>query len=203
MAGKIVIDIFRTKPAEELIKLLTDPDGRLETGSAAALTAAAASALLLRAAQIAQKEQAGDARLEYIVRNAGILREYMTRLIDEDVKSRGPLNKAMSEGGEREIEAARHPATAISAEIINMMCKCIDLLAELLERCPKEALHYAGESAELAAAAIKSARLYIIDMADKCTDETFRFVTRRENEITLGEYLPKAKEIVERVYEAI
>lgn len=203
MAGKIVIDIFRTKQAEELINILSDPESKLETGSGAALTAATASALLMRAAKLAEKEKEGDERREYIVRNAGILRDYMVRLIDEDVKSRGPLHRAMVEGGEREIEASRHPAMAICAEIINMMGKCIELLEELCAICPKDALHYVGESAELAAAAMKSARLYVVDMADKCSDDTFRYVTRRENELMLGEFLPKAKAIAEKVYAAI
>ena len=37
---KLVIDIFRTKPADEFTKAIADPDGKLETGSAAADAAA-------------------------------------------------------------------------------------------------------------------------------------------------------------------
>ena len=33
---KLVIDIFRTKTADEFTKAIADPDGKLETGSAAA-----------------------------------------------------------------------------------------------------------------------------------------------------------------------
>lgn len=33
---KLVIDIFRTKTADDFTKAIADPDGRLETGSAAA-----------------------------------------------------------------------------------------------------------------------------------------------------------------------
>ena len=36
--------------------------------------------------------------------------------------------------------------------------------------------------------AIRSSRVYIVNMADQCSDETYRFVTRRENEISLEKY---------------
>ena len=123
--------------------------------------------------------------MDYIVRNGEILRKYMVRLIDEDVKARGPLKRALREGGAYEIEASRQPAVAICGEIINMMHQALELAQELSSVCPKSALHHLGESAELAMAAIRSARLYILDMAEKSTDETYRFVVRRENEITL------------------
>ena len=65
--------------------------------------------------------------MDYILRNGEILRSYMVHLIDEDVKSRGPLNRALKEGEPRAIEAARQPASAIPAEIVNMMGKLLPL----------------------------------------------------------------------------
>ena len=41
---KLVIDIFRTKTADDFTKAIADPDGKLETGSAAADPAALAAA---------------------------------------------------------------------------------------------------------------------------------------------------------------
>ena len=188
MAEKLVIEIYRNKNSEELTKLIADPGSRLETGSGAALTAAVAAAYLCRAAAVSAGEKPGE-RADYILRNAEILRGYMVHLIDEDVKSRGPLNRALKEGGEREIEAARQPAVSISGEIVNMMGKCLEL-------CPPAALHYVRESAETAMAAARTAVHYILDMSAKCSDETYRFVIHRENEITLGRYQPIYAEIV-------
>ncbi len=184
MAEGIKIEVFRMKNAEELTTALADPDGRLETGSGAALCAALASALLCRAARETAKETEHE-RVDYIVRNAEILRKYMVYLIDEDVKARGPLRRALREGGALEIEASRQPAIAICGEVINMMSQTLELAQELCGFCPKSAMHHLGESAELAMAAIRSARLFILDMSEKSTDETYRFVVRRENEITL------------------
>lgn len=203
MAEKLVIEIYKKKSVEDLAAVISDVDSRLETGSGAAVSASVAAALLLRAAAASLAEQPENERIQYVCRNAKILRDYMVHLIDEDVKSRAPLKRAIKEGGEREIEAARHPAIAICAEIINMMGQCIELCLELSDMCSREVLHYVGESAELALSAMKAARLYIIDMADKCSDDTFRFICRRENEILISEAEQKVKPLTEKIMQVI
>lgn len=197
MADKIVIDIFKTKNAEDFTKALSDPDGKLEVGSAAAYTAACAAALLSRAASLTARANNNE-RVEYISRNAETLRAYMVHLIDEDVKSRGPLAKALKEGDARKIEAARQPAACIANEIVNMMSQCLDFMRELTELCPKEAVQYLGEGAELAMASVKSCMMYLVAMADECSDETYRFVTRRENEISLAQCQSAFDAVIEK-----
>ena len=200
MAEKVFIDIelFRNKNMEELTLALSEPEGKLETGSAAAVTAAVSAALLLRAAKLTAAADDGE-QARYIVKNAEILRKYMVHLIDEDVKCRGPLHKAILDNKPEVIEAARQPACAICSEIVGMMGKTLDFLSQLKDICPREALHYLGESAEMALSAVRAARLYIIDMADKCSDETYRFVSRRENDILLEQYAPVAQGILNTV----
>ena len=203
MAEGLKIEVFRTKNAEEFTSALADPSSRAETGSGAAMTAAVSAALLHRAAAVSQKAAPENERLDYLVRNSEIVRKYMVHLIDEDVKARGPLRRALQEGGEREIEASRQPAIAICGEIINMMNQSLELGVELCGLCPKEAMHFVGESAELAMAAIRSARLYIVDMSDYCSDDTYRFVIRRENEITLEQCEKKAAAIRDAAEKAV
>lgn len=198
MADKITIEIYKTKDADDLTKLLADPEGRLETGSAAAVTASLAAALLCRAAALALAEEGSSERLNYVARNGDILRGYMVHLIDEDVKSRGPLRRALQEGDIQKIDAARRPAVSICEEIINMMGKCLDLLSELCEVCPVQARHYVRSAADLAMGAIRSAMHYVLDMSQKSSEETYRFVTHRENEITLA----NCQELYERILAA-
>ena len=50
----IKIDIFRKKTLEDFTAILSDPESRLECGSAAASVAAIAAALLARAAKLLQ-----------------------------------------------------------------------------------------------------------------------------------------------------
>ena len=199
MAEKIMIEVFKKKTMEELSQALADPDGKLETGSGAAAVASVAASLLCRAAAVTGKTVSGNERLDYIARNGEILRSYMVHLIDEDVKCRGPLKRAMMEGEVRNIEAARQPAVSICAEILNMMGKLLELAQELCPLCPKEAKHYLAECAELAMAAARTARSYIVDMAAYSSDETYRFVTRRENELLLAQFAPMAEEIIKSV----
>ncbi len=195
MAEKILVEVFKKKTAEELSQALADPDSRLETGSGSAITASLAAALMCRAAAITARKAEGNERLDYICRNGEILRSYMVHLIDEDVKSRGPLNRALKEGEPRAIEAARQPASAIPAEIVNMTGKLLELVRELCPLCPKEAAHYLEESTELALAAAASARDYILDMSSYCSDETYRFVTRRENQLLMEQLESCARDI--------
>ena len=131
MEEKLVIEIYRKKDPEELTKLLSEPESKLDLGSAAALTAADACAMGLRAAKLAAAEVSGNERLDYILRNLEKLREYMVYLIDEDVKCRSMLRRAEKKGNEREIEAARRPACCICEEIINQMGNMLALLNEL------------------------------------------------------------------------
>lgn len=203
MAEKLIIDIYKNKTPDELTKILSEKDSRLECGSAAALTASAAAALFARAATFTAGEVKNDARVDYILRNSEIIRSYMVYLIDEDVKSRNPLRKALRDGDERAAEAARQPAVCIAGEIINMMGQCLELMLELSEKCPHEAMHYLGEAAHLAYGAMKSCRVYIVNMADKCSDETYRFVTRRENEMSFEKYGKVYDQLVLKVEEHI
>ena len=184
---KPTIEIFRRKDAEEFTKALSDPESRAEFGSAAAMTAAEAAAFLQRAASMLAKREPGDERLEYLVRNCGILREYMVKLIDEDVKCRGPLRRALKEGAERTIEAARQPAVAIAQEIIAMMQQALSFADEMADKAGAEEKTWLAAACELAMGAVRCCRHYIVDMSLLSTDETYRFVIHRENEITLNQ----------------
>lgn len=180
MAEKIIIEIFKTKTCDELSKAIASPDCRAEAGSAAAVTASMAAALLCRAAESAEDFEG----LDYVRRNAETLRTYMVHLIDEDVKSRVALRRAIKEGKAHEIEAARHPASAVCAEIVNMQIKMLELAVQLKGHCEG---HLLCECAELSMGAARCAAAYILDMSSKCVDETYRYICRRENEMLIAE----------------
>ena len=54
-----------------------------------------------------------------------------------------------------------------------------------------------------ALAAVKAARMYIVDLSDYCSDDTYRFVIRRENEITLEQCEKNAAAVREAAEKAI
>lgn len=196
MAEKIVIEIYKTKTADELTKLIADSDSKLDTGSAAAMEAATAAALLCRAAGICQKAQNSE-RLDYIQRNAAKIREYMIYLIDEDVKARAPMKKHIADGSdERTIEASRQVAVSITNEIVNMMGNSLDLMRELSDMAVDGARRFIAEAAETALAAMKCAASYNRFIAGQSRDETYRFVAKRENEISIEQYTAVYNEII-------
>ena len=197
MAEKLTIEIFRRMDAEDFTKALADPESRTAVGGGAAMSAAVAAAFLHRAAALCAQEQEEDERLAWLLRNSETLRGYMVRLIDEDVKCRGPLRRARSEGDPQAIEAALQPAAAISNEIANMMTQCLELLEELAGRAGGEAKTYIAAAAELAMGAIRACVHYCVDMSGGCTDETYRYVVRRENEMMLERFTPVYERILD------
>ena len=198
MAEKISIEIFRKKEPIELTKALADPESRTNIGSGTAMSASIAMSFLERAASLTEDREENRERLDYIRRNSETLRTYMVHLIDEDVKSRGPLRKAIKEGDPRVIEAARQPAAAVAAEIVAMMCKGLELMDELGDYCGEEAKSFLAASADLAVGAMKASVRYLVYMGSLCSDETYRYITRRENEITLEEYLPVYERVLKK-----
>lgn len=189
---KLFIEILRNKTVEEFTKDAARIGSKVDVGSICAQTAALSSALFYRAAEICRTAVGESDESDYLVRNAEILRNYMVNLIDEDVKSRGPLRMALREGDQEKIEAAYQPASCISIEIISMMITELELIDKLLDNCSEDMVFNALESAELAMSTIYVAQYNILSMSRKCTDETYRYVSRRENELSCS----RAEELI-------
>ena len=201
MPDKLKIEILKNDTVDTLTSKISTPEARPEAGSAAAASASFASALLERAAkEIARNVESGEQseKLDWYVRNAEILRDYMVRLIDEDVKCRGPLRRALKEGDDRRIEAARQTATSICLEIVNMMGKALEMADELLAFADRNAKFHLVECADLAYGASLAAGRYILYLSGMSCDDTYRYVMRRENELTMT----AQKEIYDRLTEA-
>ena len=185
MAEGIKIQIYRNETADSLTKKLADPSENADIGSAAAASAALAASMLARAALQIREARGVDEKLDWYVRNTEILRSYMVKLIDEDVKCRGPLRRALKEGDDRRIEAARQAAVSICLEIVNMMGQCIDLALEMMAKAEGDAKAELAAGADLAYGASLAAGRYILQMSRLSTDDTYRYVIKRENELTM------------------
>ena len=197
MEKKLVIEIYRKHPFEKLSEELSDPGSRLNTGSAAAAAGSLAFSLLERAALLCRSALAEEnERVEYIVRNAASLRDYLAFLVDEDVKCRGPLRRARKEGGAEEIAACAQPASAIAAEVVNMMQKLLELDEELTGLFPGKLPHFVFEAASLALSAAETAVPYILSVAQLNDDDTYHYITEKENRV----YLDQCREMKEKIF---
>ena len=186
---KVKLTIYRKQSLEEFTASVADPEDKPEIGSSAAAAAALAAALLHRASVRIPKEKLNDSGIDpdWYDRNAEILRSYMTRLVDEDVKCRAPLKKALKEDDDRRIEAARQSAISICLEIVNMMGKCLEMAEKLIKSADAAGEMDLLASADLAFAASKAAGRYILSMSRLSPDETYQYVIRRENELTMAD----------------
>lgn len=199
MAEKFIIEMYRTKNPDELTKLLADPASKLDTGSAAALNMAVAASLLSRAAASCAQEGRSEEELDYVVRNAETLRNYMVYLIDEDVKCKNPLRQAEKKGEEKNFEACRRPAVSICQEIVGMAGTGLELCLKLVPFCSTDSKIYVEQFVYTAMAAVKTAISYILCLSSKSSDETYRYVTKRENEMTVENYENLCKDILSRL----
>lgn len=108
----------------------------------------------------------------------------MVHLVDEDVKCRAPLRRALKEGSDCAIEAAYHTSCEINSEIINMMNTALELMKEACDYTDKDGLHLLKQAAVLALASVDVCIEEISDICTHCTEDSFIYVSRRENEIT-------------------
>ena len=200
MAGKIVIEIYKDKNVDELTKIIADPESKLDTGSGAALNFAVAASFLSRAAALTAKSGVSGEKIDYIVKNAEMLREYRVFLIDEDVRSKNPLRQAIKNGSvPEELEAVRRPTVAISEELVNMAGQGLEMALDLAEICSEDAKPYIEQFAYTVMAAAETSVSFILSVTQKSNEETYRYVSKRENEITMGEYQKLYDKLMEKI----
>ncbi len=199
--SKVKIEIYRKKTLEEFSKAVSEEDSLLESGSSAAAVGSISCALLLKAASVAEKESPNEERVVWLVRNAEILRTYLLRLVDEDVKCRNPLKRALKEGDDRRIEAARQAAVSICLEIINMMGKCLEMAEEVLSYVSADKVACLEECAVLALASSRTASAFLLRTAALSPDDTYRYVIRRENELTIQEQENGYRKIINQFFQ--
>lgn len=180
----INIRVYANDSLDEFSKAFQEDD-KLDTGSINAAAAAFAAALFARCAKASPSSE----RQEYLVRNAEILRTYFLHLVDDDLKARSGYRKELKNGDADKIEAAVHPACTINEEIINMLHQMLTLGLELKEMIPESHRHYLKEMAEISLGIIRSCMLWLLNITSQCSDETYKFVVKRENEITLSQVM--------------
>ena len=197
MEKKLIIEILRKLPFDTLSAKLADGTEKADAGSASCLVASVAAALLKRAADQAEKtDGSGMERIEYIRRNSEIIRNYMDHLVDEDVRCRGPLKKALEDGDPVKISACCQTACAIAVETVDMMRTLLGFCAEMLDFYGNKAPHYVFEAASLAYAAVESEVAYIDSVTKLSDDPTYIYITKKET----GVYMDDCKKLKEKVY---
>lgn len=199
MEKKLLIEIVRKLPFDELSARTADASDKIDSGSASCITASIAAALAKRASYGVSGDSAeASDRIEYIRRNTEIIRDYMDHLIDEDIRCRGPLKKAFKDGDPRKISACCQPACAIAEETADMMRTLLGFCDELVSFYKGNIPHYVFEAATLAYAAVESSAAYIDSVTKLSDDATYIYITDKEMSIFRDECL----KLREKVYSA-
>lgn len=197
MEKKLIIEILKKLPIDQLTAKLSDSTESIDSGSGACITASVAAALLKRAAEKARTLNCAESeRVDYICRNTEIIRNYMVHLIDEDVRCRNPLRRAYADGDPAKIDACCQPACAIALEVIEMMKILLGFCVEIASFFEESVPHYVFESASMAYASVEAECAYINSVTKLNDDETYIYITNRETEI----YLDECRTVKEKIF---
>ena len=178
----IEIKIYKKENIEEFTSDFLAENSKLDTGSINAFSASLSATLFEKAVNTLGEGE----RNEYLKRNSEILKNYFIHLIDDDLKARRGYLKELKEGNPDLIEAAMHPACTVNEEIINMLSQMLELINESCSLVDRQYLHYLKESSDIAIGVIRSSIDWLLNLTSNSIDDTYKFVVRRENEITLG-----------------
>ena len=192
---KIVIDKSKSlklqKLSETPLAAFTEKvaaaDGKPEAGTVAALAAALAPALGSLAAALSSVDPEGEHKA--LVQEFDEMRKYMLRLVDDMPRSRAPLMKRLEENATGlEIESAARVACTIPNEIVYLMCRCMELLDQLVPLVRAEDKATIQAAAYLCLAVINMMRGQIAQYASYMEDASFRYVVKREAELNVQEH---------------
>lgn len=200
---KIVIDKSKSiklqklseKPLNTFTEELASREGKPETGSAGALVAALAPALGSLAASLSGVDPEGEHK--NLVTEFNEMRKYMLKQVDEIPRSRAPLMKRIAEQADGlQLESAARVACGIPNEIVYLMCRCMELLHQLLPLCRAEDKATIQGAVYLCLGVISVMRGQIDLYATYMQDESFRYVVRREAELNVQQHQAMIDELL-------
>ena len=189
---KVVIDKSKSiklqklseTPVSEFTEKLAAADGKPEVGTAAALVAALAPALGSLAAALAELDPEGEHK--ELITEFNEMRKYMLKQVDDMPRSRAPLMKRIAEQADGlQLESAARVACGIPNEVVYLMCRCMELLAELKALVRAEDQYTVRAATYLCLAVINVMRGQIDFYATYMEDDSFRYVVKREAELNL------------------
>ncbi len=146
--------------------------------------------------------------MEEVIKEADSLRLDLLQLIDRDAEMFEPLSKAYSlprsteqeiEEREKVMKEALKDACLVPLQIMEKMCRCIEIVDLVSRKGTVMAVSDAGDAAAFCRSSLQGAALNVFINTKLMKDrEMAKEYNRRADEM-LGEYVPKADEIYHRV----
>ena len=143
-----------------------------------------------------------------LMADSNALQNELLLLVDADAEAFEPLSKAYSipkddPTREKIMEEALRIATSTPMDIMRACARSIDIIAGFAEKGSVIAISDAGVGAAFARAAIVGASFNVFINTKSMTDREYAEKINAEAEALLEEYVAKAEEIVEKVYNIV
>lgn len=190
----IKVDCFGDKTVKRYNEAIADTESKLTLGSIAALTAADAAAMAMKAVRLTGSE---DADMKKAETDLETLRAYFVKIIDEENKARKPLEKRIEENApEKEIECGYLTACIMIDEVLYSSIQMMEVLDRVADKiCPCVAL-YAAAAVRYARTAMESVRLIHRMYGARISDEVCAHTLTREPEIAIAGNTELAEKLI-------
>ncbi len=146
--------------------------------------------------------------MEEVINEADLLRKELLCLIDRDAEMFAPLSKAYSlprsteqeiEEREKVMKEALKNACLVPLQIMEKMCRCIEIVDLVSKKGTVMAVSDAGDAAAFCRSSLQGAALNVFINTKLMKDREMAEEYNRRADEMLGEYVPRADEIYHRV----
>lgn len=201
--SSIKLEKYSEKTLQEYAEQLASAEGKPFVGSACALVSALAASLGSLAAGLAGSE--AEERAKTAVEELRQMRAYLLAAVDDDIKSRAPLNRWMQkqEEAKTHLESSARVACGVPSDLVFVMCRNIELLDQIADVCDAQGAVCVITAVHLSLAVIYSMQAEIRALSKYMEDEIFVRTIIREAEMHLEQHQPMADALLAKMQEKL
>ena len=177
------VDCFADKTVKRYTEAIADADSKLRLGSIAAVTAAEAAAMAMKAIRLTAS---GDEAMKKAEADLETLRGYFVHIIDEENKARKPLEKRIDENAsQKELEGGYLTACMMIDEVLYSSIQMMEVLDKIADKiCPCAAI-YCAAAVRYARTAMDAVRLMHRMYGARIKEDVCAHTVSREPEIAI------------------
>ena len=189
---------FGAMPVKDYVAAVADPDGLPQAGSVGAVVSALAAAMGSLAVRALRSD---DASLQKTAEELRQMTDYMVFQIDEELRSREPYDKRRNDPAatRNDLDIALRVASDIPNEVVYIMCRCIELMKEVVDKGDELTACSALAAVHLSVAAIRCMQAELLSYAKEMDDDVFGYTIVREAELNLANHQELIDGLVEEL----
>ena len=181
---------FGAMPVKDYVAAVADPDGLPQAGSVGAVVSALAAAMGSLAVRALRSD---DASLQ---KTAAELRPMPDYLVFHQTLDRRRVEENVTR---TDLDSALRVASDIPNEIVYIMCRCIELMKEVVDKGDDLTACSALAAVHLSMAAIRCMQAELLSYAKIMDDDVFGYTIVREAELNLADHQELVDGLVEEL----